>query len=122
LGLARAARPAAHRPARGRARRARQLSGAAQASAFAARAGGARRRICAAMMEANAELLARAQSLFSSRRYPESERIYRQLLQQTHVIDFEYDDWLKGIAECYRAMGRLREAGFVYLYLHHFDR
>jgi hypothetical protein len=74
------------------------------------------------MMEANAELLARAQSLFSSHRHAEAERIYRQLLTQTHVIDFEYDDWLKGIAECYRAMSRLREAGYVYLYLHHFDR
>ncbi len=74
------------------------------------------------MMEANAELLARAQSLFAAKRYTESERIFRQLLTQTHIIDFEYDDWLKGIAECYRAMNRLREAGYVYLYLHHFDR
>jgi hypothetical protein len=74
------------------------------------------------MIEANAELLARAQALFSSHRYAESERIFRQLLTQTHVIDFEYDDWLKGIAECYRAMGRQREAGYVYLYLHQFDR
>jgi hypothetical protein len=74
------------------------------------------------MMEANAELLARAQALFSARRAEEAERIYRQLLTQTHVIDFEYDDWLKGIAECYRVLGRKREAGFVYLYLHQFDR
>jgi hypothetical protein len=74
------------------------------------------------MMEANAELLARAQALFAARRAEEAERIYRQLLTQTHVIDFEYDDWLKGIAECYRVLGRKREAGFVYLYLHQFDR
>jgi HEAT repeat protein len=74
------------------------------------------------MMEANAELLARAQSLYSSRRYAEAERIFRQLLAQTHVIDFEYDDWLKGIAECYRAMNRAREAGYVFLYLHQFDK
>jgi HEAT repeat protein len=74
------------------------------------------------MIEANAELLARAQSLANARRYVEAERIYRQLLSQTHVIDFEYDDWLKGIAECYRAMGRLREAGYVFLYLHQFER
>jgi hypothetical protein len=74
------------------------------------------------MMEANAELMARAQALYGSKRYAESERIYRQLLTQTHVIDFEYDDWLKGIAECYRAMNRAREAGYVYLYLHQFER
>jgi hypothetical protein len=74
------------------------------------------------MMEANAELLARAQSLFAAQRAEEAERIYRQLLTQTHVIDFEYDDWLKGIAECYRVLGRKREAGYVYLYLHQFEK
>src|SRR5262249_25104768 len=76
----------------------------------------------AVMMEANAELLARAQSLFAAQRAEEAERIYRQLLTQTHVIDFEYDDWLKGIAECYRVLGRKRGAGYVYLYLHQFEK
>jgi hypothetical protein len=74
------------------------------------------------MIEANAELLARAQALSSARRFEEAERIYRLLLAQTHVIDFEYDDWLKGIAECYRALDRTREAGYVHMYLHQFDR
>jgi hypothetical protein len=74
------------------------------------------------MMEQNAELLARAQALYQAKRYGESERIYRQLLSQTHVIDFEYDDWLRGIAECYRALGRPREAGYVHMYLHRFER
>ena len=74
------------------------------------------------MMEANAELLARAHALLSAGRAGEAERIFRELLKQTHVIDFEYDDWLKGVAECYRAMSRPREAGYVYLYLHQFDR
>src|SRR6478609_12176014 len=73
-------------------------------------------------MELNAELFARAKSLYSQTRYAEAERIYRQLLTQTHVIDFEYDDWLKGIAECYRVLGRKREAGYVYLYLHQFEK
>ena len=76
----------------------------------------------APMIEANAQLLARAQGLFAAGRAAEAERLYRQLLQHTHVIDFEYDEWLKGIAECYRALGRAREAGYVYLYLHAFDR
>ncbi|HXU71007.1 MAG TPA: HEAT repeat domain-containing protein [Polyangia bacterium] len=74
------------------------------------------------MIEANAQLLARAHALFEAGRAAEAERLYRQLLQHTHVIDFEYDEWLKGIAECYRALGRAREAGYVYLYLHAFDR
>ncbi len=74
------------------------------------------------MIEANAELQARAQSLAASRRFGEAEQLYRQLLTQTHVIDFEYDEWLKGIAQCYRAMNRPRQAGYVYLYLHDFPR
>jgi hypothetical protein len=74
------------------------------------------------MIEANAQLLARAQGLLAAGRAAESERLYRQLLLHTHVIDFEYDEWLKGIAECYRVLGRAREAGYVYLYLHAFDR
>ena len=74
------------------------------------------------MIEANAQLLARAQGLLAGGRAAEAERLYRQLLLHTHVIDFEYDEWLKGIAECYRVLGRAREAGYVYLYLHAFDR
>ncbi|HEY1585714.1 MAG TPA: hypothetical protein VGH63_08495, partial [Polyangia bacterium] len=74
------------------------------------------------MIEANAQLLARAQGLLAAGRAAEAERLYRQLLLHTHVIDFEYDEWLKGIAECYRVLGRAREAGYVYLYLHAFDR
>jgi hypothetical protein len=74
------------------------------------------------MIEANAQLLMRAQGLFAAGRAAEAERLYRQLLLHTHVIDFEYEEWLRGIAECYRALGRAREAGCVYLYLHAFDR
>jgi hypothetical protein len=74
------------------------------------------------MIEANAQLLARAQGLLAANRAGEAERLFRQLLQHTHVIDFEYDEWLRGIAECYRALGRTREAGYVFLYLHAFDR
>jgi tetratricopeptide (TPR) repeat protein len=74
------------------------------------------------MIEANAQLLSRAQSLLSAGRPAEAERVFRQLLQHTHVIDFEYDEWLKGIGAAYRAMSRAREAGYVYLYLHAFDK
>jgi hypothetical protein len=74
------------------------------------------------MMEQNAEIAARAQALINSRRPAEAERLYRQLLANDHVIDFEYDEWLKGIAECYRLLNRPREAGWVYFYLHLFER
>ena len=74
------------------------------------------------MMEQNQEVAARAQALFNSRRAGDAERLYRQLLANDHVIDFEYDEWLKGIAECYRMLDRPREAGWVYFYLHAFER
>jgi hypothetical protein len=46
---------------------------------------------------------------------------YRMLVAQTHVVDYEYDEWLRRLAECYRRLGRAREAGWVQLYLHYFD-
>ncbi len=73
-------------------------------------------------MEQNAEIAARAQSLLHNRRAAEAERLYRQLLGNDHGIDFEYDEWLRSIAECYRALNRPREAGWVYFYLQSFDR
>ena len=54
-------------------------------------------------------------------RWAEAERHYRELIGQTHVINYEYDDWLRALGEIYRHMGRAREASFVYLYLHYFD-
>ncbi len=54
-------------------------------------------------------------------RWAEAERHYRELIGQTHVINYEYDDWLRRLGEIYRHLGRAREAAFVYLYLHYFD-
>jgi len=62
-----------------------------------------------------------AETLVAQGRWAEAERYYRELIAQTHVIDYEYDDWLRRLAEIYRQLGRRREAGFVYLYLHYFD-
>jgi tetratricopeptide (TPR) repeat protein len=62
-----------------------------------------------------------AESLVAQGRHVEAERYYRQLVAQTHVIDYEYDDWLRRLAEIYRTLQRRREAGFIYLYLHYFD-
>src|SRR5258708_19116576 len=57
----------------------------------------------------------------SQGRVLDAERHYRDLVGQTHVINYEYDDWLRRLGEIYRTLGRAREAAFVYLYLHYFD-
>jgi hypothetical protein len=62
-----------------------------------------------------------AESLVAQGRFQEAEGYYRELVAQTHVIDYEYDDWLRRLAEIYRQLGRRPEAGFIYLYLHWFD-
>ncbi len=63
-----------------------------------------------------------AESLISQGRWAEAEKALRELVSQTHVIDYEYDDWLRRLGDAYRMLGRAREAGFVYLYLHYFDQ
>ncbi len=72
------------------------------------------------MSDENARLRELAESLGKAGRHGEAERVWRQLLANTHVVDFEYDDWLRGAAACYVKLGRPLEAGHVYLYLHQF--
>jgi hypothetical protein len=62
-----------------------------------------------------------AEALVQQGRWADAERNYRELIGQTHVINYEYDDWLRRLGEIYRHLGRVREAAFVYLYLHYFD-
>ena len=62
-----------------------------------------------------------AEAFAQQGRWVEAERHYRELIGQTHVINYEYDDWLRRLGEIYRQLGRAREAAFVYLYLHYFD-
>ena len=62
-----------------------------------------------------------AEALVQQGRWADAERHYRELIGQTHVINYEYDDWLRRLGEIYRHLGRGREASFVYLYLHYFD-
>jgi len=62
-----------------------------------------------------------AETLIAQGRFGEAEKTLRDLVSQTHVIDYEYDDWLRQLGGIYRQLGRRREAGFVYLYLHYFD-
>ncbi|HEY4055829.1 MAG TPA: HEAT repeat domain-containing protein [Kofleriaceae bacterium] len=63
-----------------------------------------------------------AEALVQQGRWVEAERHYRELIGQTHVINYEYDDWLRRLGEIYRHLNRPREAAFVYLYLHYFDQ
>jgi len=63
-----------------------------------------------------------ADALFHQGRWAEAERHYRALIGETHVINYEYDDWLRRLGDIYRQLGRAREAAFVYLYLHYFDQ
>lgn len=62
-----------------------------------------------------------AEALVQQGRWVDAERHYRELIGQTHVINYEYDDWLRRLGEIYRHLNRGREAAFVYLYLHYFD-
>ncbi|HEU0031773.1 MAG TPA: HEAT repeat domain-containing protein [Kofleriaceae bacterium] len=62
-----------------------------------------------------------AEAFLQQGRTVEAERHYRELIGQTHVINYEYDDWLRRLGEIYRTLNRQREAAFVYLYLHYFD-
>lgn len=71
-----------------------------------------------ASIESTADM---AESLVAQGRFQDAEAYYRELVAQTHVIDYEYDDWLRRLAEIYRQLDRQAEAGYIYLYLHWFD-
>jgi hypothetical protein len=62
-----------------------------------------------------------AEAFVNQGRWAEAERHYRDLIGQTHVINYEYDDWLRRLGDIYKQLGRSREAAFVFLYLHYFD-
>ncbi|HEX2572278.1 MAG TPA: HEAT repeat domain-containing protein [Polyangia bacterium] len=71
-------------------------------------------------MEANDQIHRRAQEALRRARPLEALRLYRQLLQNTHVIDHEYDEWLGGAVEAYRQLGRSEEAAYGLVYLQRF--
>lgn len=71
-------------------------------------------------MTESADTFATASSLQSRGRAGEAERLYRRLVQETHASDPDYDEWMRGLAETYRGLGRQREAGYVLTYLQRF--
>src|SRR5690606_20105385 len=62
-----------------------------------------------------------ALKLFHSRRFREAIPALRRLMHETYVTDFEYDDWLRALADSHKSLGEPLPAGYVYLYLHYFD-
>jgi HEAT repeat protein len=65
--------------------------------------------------------LSAAEQAHAQGRYGDAEAHLRRLVNQTRSADYEYDDWLRRLAEVYQFMGRHREAGLLYLYLHYHD-
>ncbi len=66
-------------------------------------------------------LTSTAESLVAQGRLGEAESAYRELIAQTHVVDYEYDDWLRALASIYAKLERKKDAGYIHLYLHYFD-
>ena len=65
--------------------------------------------------------LSAAEAAHAQGRYAEAEAHLRRLIAQTRAADYEYDDWLRRLAEVYRLQNRRREAGLLYIYLHYYD-
>ena len=66
--------------------------------------------------------VSQAEALFEQGRFDEALIYYRELAAQTHVVDYEYDDWLRRLAKILQRLNRHKEAGYVHLYLHNFEQ
>jgi hypothetical protein len=62
-----------------------------------------------------------AQSALRGRNYRQALSLLTPLLNQAHVIDYEYDNWLRSAAEAYLGLQDPLPAAYIYLYLHYFD-
>lgn len=60
-----------------------------------------------------------AEAALAQGRYEDAERCLRELCSQTHVADYEYDEWLRKLAEVSSMLDRSEVAGYIYLYLHY---
>src|SRR5262245_48063124 len=65
--------------------------------------------------------LSAADAAHAQGRYADAEAHLRKLVSPTRAADYEYDDWLRRLAEVYRLQGRRREAALLYIYLHYYD-
>jgi hypothetical protein len=68
--------------------------------------------------------VASAEQATAQGRYADAEWHYRRLIAHSpsQVIDYEYEDWARRLAEVYVAMGRGREAAYLLIYLHYFPQ
>ena len=55
--------------------------------------------------------VSQAEALFEQGRFDEALIYYRELAAQTHVVDYEYDDWLRRLAKILQRLNRHKEAG-----------
>lgn len=62
-----------------------------------------------------------AQAAMRARNFRGALELLRALLNQAHVIDYEYDNWLRTAAEAYLGLQDPLPAAYIYLYLHYFD-
>jgi tetratricopeptide (TPR) repeat protein len=60
-------------------------------------------------MTDTAVLWVRAEAAMNDRRYVDAEVHLRQLIEAVDRIDFEYEEWLRALAECLRELDRDRE-------------
>ncbi|MSP62404.1 MAG: hypothetical protein EXR72_19145 [Myxococcales bacterium] len=72
------------------------------------------------MIEANPQIFERALDHLKRGRPADAERLLRQLLVHAHVIDRDYEEWLRAAIEAYRQLGRPREVGHGLVYLRRF--
>lgn len=64
-----------------------------------------------------AVLWVRADANIRAGRYLDALEYLLQLVEVVDRIDFEYEEWLRATTECFRALGRLREAAACQAYL-----
>ncbi len=59
----------------------------------------------------------RAEAAMRAQRWPDALANLRKLIQVVDRIDFEYEEWLRAMAEALRALGQFREAAACWAYL-----
>ncbi len=62
-------------------------------------------------------LLSRAESSQQRGQWAQAEEAYRVLLLQSHVTDYEYDDWARKLIRVYEATGAAQPAAYIHAYL-----
>jgi HEAT repeats len=59
-----------------------------------------------------------AQAMLNARRWAEAEQAFRDLIGQSQVINYEYDEWLRSLSVTYQHLALPYERAIVHVYLH----